>query len=98
MKRIFKYRIPTNVEHYHVDLPVGAKVLTVDVQNDEPFIWVLLDDSERMTVTRRFSFYATGQRILDDALGTYIGSVQIFRIFMFHLFEDVMHEDVPNGQ
>jgi hypothetical protein len=39
---IFKYRLQIS-DHQTINLPAGARVLKVDKQSDELFVWALVD-------------------------------------------------------
>ena len=40
MKRIYKYKLK---DGRGVEMPIGAKVLTIQKQNGLPYIWALVD-------------------------------------------------------
>lgn len=84
-KKIFKYKI--EVEDMPVlELPEGAEILTVQVQNGEPHLWALVDES-RPTKRRYFELYGTGHPV-PDAVRNYIGTFQMRGgNLVFHLFE-----------
>ena len=69
-----------------VEMPEGARVLSVQVQRHIPCIWALVDP-EKQLEKRRFRIYGTGQRTsLPDA--PYIGTVQLLDgRLVYHLFE-----------
>ncbi len=71
-------------------LPVGAKVLSVQAQNDAPNMWVLLDqDTKQPFVNRLFRVYGTGHMIQDRLTLEFIGTFQLMGgRLVFHLFED----------
>jgi hypothetical protein len=54
MNAIWKYAVEA-ADTFEVAMPGGARVLCVDVQHDEPFMWVLVDPGEA-SVVRRFMF------------------------------------------
>ena len=75
-RRIFKYPVEIR-DHFGLDLPRGARVLSVQVQRDEPMMWALVDPdapSERAM----FRVIGTGHPI-DDPPETldYVGTFQI---------------------
>lgn len=87
MKTIWKF--PVQPEPlFEIQLPEGAKVLCVQVQRDEPFIWVALD-TDKPKVQRVFSVCATGGRMIGGMEGdTYIGTFQMQGgSLVWHLFE-----------
>jgi len=83
MKTIWKYDIQPNTP---VSIPEDSQILTVQVQNQTPCLWVLVDP-DAPVVTRHFNTYGTGHLILDDP-GEYIGTFQLHDgAFVFHVFE-----------
>ena len=87
MLRVYKYTIPVE-DHFSLDLPAGAKILTVQVQYQEPQIWALVD-SGQSNVRRDFRMAGTGHDIKEDNDSlTYIGTFQLSGgSFIGHLFE-----------
>jgi hypothetical protein len=84
MNRIYKYPIPINDEIVIV-MPKGAKVLTVQIQKSQPFIWALVD-TEKEPEERRFYLYGTGMTVTHCE--SYIGSFQMLGGgLIYHLFE-----------
>lgn len=85
MKKIFKYQIPI-ARKIRLDFPVGGKILTFQMQNGIPTIWILIDD-EKVSWTHFFSLYPTGEDTEIYSDNEYIGTV-IDREFVWHLFHD----------
>ena len=81
MKTIYKYDIVSGVTHLH--LPVGSIFLSIQVQNETPRAWFIVDTDETNFETRVFIMCGTGHP-LDE--GTYLGTFQT-PPFVFHLFE-----------
>ena len=80
---VWKY--PLQKDSYHiVDLPVGAEVLSFQMQQGVPTIWALVDVNGSLG-RRMFRILATGESLPDKNL-KYIGSVQD-HAFVWHLFE-----------
>ena len=90
MKRIFKYPLPVDDEVV-IPMPSGARILTVQAQNNLPCVWaVVTPDAEGME-DRRFRVFGTGHPIPEgtDSL-EYIGTFQLHNgRLVFHLFERV---------
>lgn len=88
-KEIWKYAITPNQKH--LILPLDAEILAVQTQNNEPFIWCLVDPNEELE-SRYFEIYGTGHQIHYD-MGTerkYIGTFQLNNgDLVFHLFERI---------
>lgn len=89
IKKIYKYTIPVE-NSFSLELPQGAKILTVQEQHGEPQIWALVD-TESPTETRELCVVGTGHTIVDDSPPKtlyYIGTFQLFGgNFVGHLFE-----------
>ena len=82
---IWKYKIPAHT-YTEIEMPKGAKVLTVQTQRGEPCIWAIVDPNQEKEI-RCFFIYGTG--ISFDYLQTYkyIGTFQPHDYLVFHLFE-----------
>lgn len=69
---VWKYSLgdaPTQL----IDMPRGARILTLQMQGDEPTIWALVDpdaDMERHII----SIHGTGHPLEEDELGEYVGT------------------------
>lgn len=89
MAKVYKYDVPM-AEVVTLELPEGARVLTVKMQGDHPKLWALVDPSQRL-VTREFLLVGTGQEIAhpdtDAEALPYLGSFQPGHGLIFHLFE-----------
>lgn len=86
-KRIFKYTIPVE-GIFPLELPQGAKILTVQEQRGKPQIWVLVDPDSSAEI-REFRMVGTGHPIDEDKETLeYIGTFKLFGgNFIGHLFE-----------
>jgi len=91
MTQIWKYELKT-VRYPEIEMPENSKILTVQIQNGIPCIWVEVDPIFKKTVLRRFEFVPTGQNVNPHAL--YIATLQFNggKIIQ-HLYEltDIMH-------
>lgn len=71
-----------------IQMPVGATVLTVQVQGEEPQIWALVDETIHRYTSRKFAAYGTGNPMPDGDPGRYVGTYQIHGgALVFHVFE-----------
>lgn len=84
MPTIWKYPLnPGTTEH---NMPVGATVLTVQVQRDEPVLWAMVEPSAEQE-RRVFDIYGTGHG-MRDAPGRYITTFQMGGgALVWHVFE-----------
>jgi hypothetical protein len=87
MNRIHKYPILVEGEFY-IEMPFGAKILTVGVQRDqEAYMWVQVDPEEKMTNIRHFFLYATGEAFDPEDL-EYVGPIFPHSgNLVFHIYE-----------
>lgn len=88
MLRVYKYTIPVK-DYFSLDLPAGAKILTVQAQHGEPQIWALVDPGQQLKVRHNFRLAGTGHDIKEDNDSLiYIGTFQLVGgNFIGHLFE-----------
>ena len=83
--KIYKYPIGTK-DSQGVMMPVGAEILTVQVQNGTPCLWALVD-IEKPVVMRHIHTYGTGHDV-EPADYDYIGTYQVpSNGFVFHVLE-----------
>jgi hypothetical protein len=83
-KQIWKY--PLNGIINNIEMPMDAKILTIQTQNDQPQIWALINPMNDLE-TRKFTIVGTGNPF-DDTDAKYIGTFQDVP-FVWHLFEIV---------
>lgn len=87
MKTIHKY--PVDLSRFVRRLPQETQILSVQTQDDQQFMWVLVD-TEVPKVNREFVVYRTGHEIpaeLEEQL-FFIGTFQLNGgMLVFHLFE-----------
>ena len=83
MKTIWKWEI--SLGNGTATMPVGAEILTVQMQNGEPQMWAIVDPTAR-THHRNFHVVGTGHEVPERA--TYIGTYQQPELgLVWHLFE-----------
>lgn len=91
MKAIWKFTID-NPHKVVFEMPVGSRVLCVQVQEGIPRIWVEIQSTERGTQQekREFVVYGTGHvmRIDEGKTVEYIGTFQMYDgKEVYHLYE-----------
>lgn len=86
MKQIFKYPIKS-LSSVEFEMPAGAKILTVQMQNGIPCIWALVNPNKTIQC-RKFIIFGTGHQIHDPDNVSYIGTFQSSGL-VYHLFEQV---------
>ncbi len=87
MKTIYKYEIELN-NVITVKMPIGAEILTVQIQNEIPCIWAKVDTEEKVR-NYNFAIFATGSPIgMEGYKLTYINTFQLNNgALIFHLFQ-----------
>ena len=82
--KIWKCTLSVEVEQT-IEIPHGAKILDVQIQNDQPQLWALVDESaykDRIKI----GIYGTGAPIPDEP-GEYISTFQVYNgALVFHAF------------
>ena len=83
---IYKYPVEVDDE-FTVELPEGARVLSVDTQHGEPVMWAMVDPTAP-TSKRAFRVIGTGHPIDDADELSFVGTFQLRGgSLIFHLFE-----------
>lgn len=83
---VYKFDVPYDGE-FSIKLPRGAQVLCVDVQNDEPKLWVQMTTETAYFDERYFKLVPTGMPFNADYL-IYIGTfLSLNTRFVGHLYE-----------
>jgi len=86
VKRVFKYAVPANDE-FTLSMPTGARLLSVQSQLGEPFLWALVDDAAE-TATRKFALRGTGHDAEGLEGSVFVGTFQLANgRLIFHLFD-----------
>lgn len=84
--RIWKYPL-TVMNEQTLILPPGAQLLTVQVQDERPCLWALVDERAPSRQMRHLAIYGTGHPLPENP-GTYIGTFQLRGgAFVGHVFE-----------
>jgi len=96
-KSIYKFKL-TVTDYQQILMPVGAKILSVQEQNNTPCVWAICDVKTDKTEQREFEIFGTGNPYYDNShFGKehkFIGTFQLPNFgFVGHLFELV--EIVP---
>lgn len=87
MRTIHKYPVPMQDE-FALSMPRRSQVLCAQVQDDQPFVWALVD-TEFPYHERRFALCGTGHSAPEDTGSTwrYVGTFQL-GVFAGHLFAE----------
>jgi hypothetical protein len=86
MRTIWKFKLIEGVDRFVMEMPKGARILSLQTQNGESCFWAMIPDTEAGWETRKFVLYGTGHPITEDNL-QYIGTFQQ-PPYVFHLFEE----------
>lgn len=87
MKVIYKYSLLVK-DTQELSLPIGAKILTVQLQFGTPFLWAIVDPDETLMEKRTIQIIGTGHFKQDNEIGKYISTFQLYDGEMiFHVFE-----------
>lgn len=80
---IWKFEVPLLGENA-IDMPRGARILSVQVQDHRPYVWAVVDPAKPV-VRRGLRWFATGESRV-NAHAPFIGTVQLGS-YVFHLFD-----------
>lgn len=88
MKSIYKYKLEI-VDRQEIQTFKFCSVLSVDVQNDDIFIWLMVDKNESKQKIS-INIFGTGMEIHDNFYvghehNTFVGTVQL-NGFVWHIF------------
>jgi len=92
MKTIWKFQLST-IDVQFINMPIGAEMLSLQIQNNIPCIWCLVDKSKE-TEDIMFEIFGTGGSIHYDMgverkyMGTYQNEM-FGESFTWHLFERI---------
>ena len=85
-KVIYKFPFERK-ENFQITVPKGAEILCVKVQDNIPYLWILIDANETINEVRYFNIFGTGQEF-DATKYKYISTFMIFSgTLVYHLFE-----------
>lgn len=85
---VWKYELPIGSCVTH--MPIGAKVLHVDAQNENLCLWAQVNPSETRKEARKFIAVGTGLDPLASEAHEYVGSALLYNgTLVLHVFEEV---------
>lgn len=93
MKKVYKYEINAFPD-FDLKLPIGAQLLSVQLQGHGAFIWAVVDPESQEFETHHIHCYPTGDDLPEDQ-GNYLGTLQLVNQvplatpFVFHVFDSV---------
>lgn len=88
MLSVYKYSLGlTHIQDVY--MPSGARILTLQTQNETPCIWALVD-TEAVPTRRTIRIIGTGHNA-DGVTGEYLGTFQLDGgALVFHAFEELI--------
>ena len=86
-KTIWKYELKID-DLQNVIMPIGAEILSVQMQNETPCLWALVNPDEKDTDARNIETFGIGHPVAYDMGVTreFIDTYQT-RGLVFHVFE-----------
>jgi len=89
-QKIWRFALDTIATSQTIRMPIGAEILTVQIQDGKPCLWAEIDaDSKALTEPRYIQVYETGQAMIGMSLDRkYIATIQIGQT-VYHVFEYV---------
>ena len=87
---IYKYDL-RNTDKQVVMLPIGAKILTIQSQYEEPKLWAFVNPDAEIE-QRHIEIFGTGHELIYDAGAerNYISTYQLSgEYYVFHAFERI---------
>lgn len=85
MITIYKYQFLI-ADTVHIEMPEKAKVLSVDTQNNTPFLWAMVN-TEWVKETRKFYVAGTGNVLTELWLfKSHLATIQL-NGYVWHIFE-----------
>ena len=86
MKTIWKFPLQVT-DSQDINMPIGAKILCLQMQAGAPCIWALVDP-KAATYPMKIVMYGTGHEIHDMNSLLYLGTFQIYAgALMYHAFQ-----------
>ena len=86
MNKIWKYPVSFGGS-FNLTMPVGARILKLDIQFNDPQIWAIVDPDKEIEV-REFISIGTGQAFPKSDRLEYIDSYQVNGgQYVWHVFE-----------
>lgn len=86
MKTIHKFLLEIS-DHPTVSMPVGAKILKLEVQDNDAYIWALVDTNRSMVESRFFYIRGTGHNCSGLSHKQYIDTLFFESGLVFHVFK-----------
>jgi len=86
MEKIYKYKLDDPFSE--IILPVGSRILNAGIQNDEMFMWAIVNTENGVSEVRRFYYVNTGDEIVYPLYALdYINTATSRNGIVWHIFE-----------
>lgn len=88
MRTIYRYELDVDAGFSYIDMPEGAKVLSISTERTDPYIemWAGVDTDSPLVI-RQFAVVGTGREI-PIGFVRFIGTVMVDKgEYVFHVFE-----------
>lgn len=91
MRTVYKYQVAVD-DYQEIELPRGARILSVQAQGTHIYLWALVDP-EVKSVTRKIWILGTGHpfKLENELRVSFVGTVQVNYgpgILVWHVFSD----------
>ena len=86
MQTIWKFDLNGPQDRQTINMPLGATILSVQMQGSTPSIWALVDDAEARVGKRIIHIVGTGFPCPGLVARQFLATVQAGR-FVWHLFD-----------
>ena len=73
--RIYKYSLDFSVIEQDIEMPIGAEILSVQLQDGKPQLWALVDETRTATEKRRICVFNTGEPA--KKCSKFLGTIQL---------------------
>lgn len=89
---IWKYAFNLTGDTWDLAFPAGYRILTIQVQNEKPCLWVLVDAAQRQMVRAKLQCFGTGTEAPVAPECPFVGTVQMYNgslVLHFFLLTDM---------
>lgn len=96
MRTIFKYSLPYTSDRPVIDMPIDSKVLAVQVQRGEVYVWAMVDPDADVFEKVQFTVVGTGQACVN--CGQYLGTIHLAEgTLVLHVFQGIGRGALSNA-
>lgn len=88
MKTIWKFPLETT-DYQEIEIPELHSILSLQIQNDVPTLWVLINDTESKKEKVSIVIIGTGHPIESNSVAqrNFLGTYQLSNGLVFHAFK-----------